>query len=533
MMMAAAAGAQDNFVVSDVRCIASGDSISLYISGSGTPVYSSYTLRDPARIVINLDGAVLPSEPIEKTFVAPVKRLEFQYDYIGSSVLRLVCELGRIPEFRTETVANGIKVVFAAKDAAAPRTESVNRSPEWLDRIIDVNFENTSIDLALSLLAKQNGFDIVVSGLDDHAVTARLAEVRVGDALDAILLGASGLSYFTVGNIVVVNSSDDQSPGEMSTRIFKLKFLDSRQVEQQVKNMLSVNGKVQVVSAGQVLGEGSSAEYPANVIAVTDVNPVLEMVDEFIARVDTRPNQVTISVKLIETNINDDEAFGFDWRTNLTAKISDAENGSQTGDQAITGHSAYSPLPLKANSFVYGTLSFSEVSTLLEYLKARGESRLLSSPSVTTTDGKPAVIDVVSTIPIQTINRLSEGAIVQDIVTYQFKDVGITLDVTPIINSDGYVTLKCEPSVEEITGWVGPSDNQQPITSKRSVQTDVMVKSGETLVIGGLMKESSIEKEQGIWLLSDIPVLGELFKHRSIQRTKTDLMILITPTVIP
>jgi general secretion pathway protein D len=178
-------------------------------------------------------------------------------------------------------------------------------------------------------------------------------------------------------------------------------------------------------------------------------------------------------------------------------------------------------------------MNFSEVSLLLEFLKSTGRSKLLSNPSVTTSDGKPAMIDVVTTIPIQTINRFSEGAVIQDIATYQYKDIGITLEVTPRVNKDGYISLDCRPTVEEITGWVGPDDNRQPITSKRSVRTDVVVKSGETLVIGGLMKEGSIETVDGVWLLSDIPIIGEIFRHRSKQNLKTDLMILITPTELP
>ena len=248
---------------------------------------------------------------------------------------------------------------------------------------------------------------------------------------------------------------------------------------------------------------------------------------------DIRPTQIAISVKLIETNIDDENSFGFDWNKNLALKITGAEGTSQPDGQSSQSLSAYSTLPLKSGSFTYGTLTISEVSVLLEYLHSAGESRLLSSPTVTTTDGKPAVIDVVTTIPIQTINRFSEGAAIQDIVTFQYKDVGISLNVTPILNDNGYITLKCKPVVEEITGWVGPADNQQPITSKRSVNTDVIVKDGETLLIGGLMKESVIEKTNGVWLLSNIPILGELFKHRSMQNSKTDLMILITPTVLP
>jgi type II secretory pathway component GspD/PulD (secretin) len=88
------------------------------------------------------------------------------------------------------------------------------------------------------------------------------------------------------------------------------------------------------------------------------------------------------------------------------------------------------------------------------------------------------------------------------------------------------------PSVEEITGWVGPENNQQPVTTKRSVETEVVVVNGETLVIGGLYKESNIENESKIWLLGDIPILGGLFKTKQSTKNNTDLLIFITPQII-
>ena len=89
-----------------------------------------------------------------------------------------------------------------------------------------------------------------------------------------------------------------------------------------------------------------------------------------------------------------------------------------------------------------------------------------------------------------------------------------------------------EPQVEEITGWVGPSDNQQPITTKRSVKTDIVVVNGETVVIGGLYKEGEIKNESKIWLLGDLPLLGWLFKTENTVKNKTDLLIFITPEIL-
>lgn len=527
------ATAGNSFSLESVKAGTEHDLLFVTISGEGNPQYEAYELRDPDRIVVRFSNAAKPDKPVAISYTEPVKRIEVQPDFQAAFVLKVICEVDGLSSYDISE-ENGLIVITAPLIGGTPPTKTAGeeKSPAWMAKRISVDFENNPLATALSLMAKQNGFDVVTSGLEDHRVTARLSNVAVGDAL-AALLNVSGFVYYTVGDIVVVKSIAEEAPAEMVTRIFKLNYLDSRQIEPQIKNMLSSKGKVEIVSAGQTLGEGSSARYAASVIAVTDLAAVIPRVEDFVSKIDIKPKQVAISVKLVETTISDDRSLGLDWEKSIMARITGAEQDVYTNNQSNERLSGYSTIPLNSESFTWGTLTISEVSALLEYLHSTGESRLLSSPSVTTTDGKPAVIDVVTTIPIQTINRFSEGAIIQDIATFQYKDVGITLSVTPVINRDGYITLRCLPSVEEITGWVGPDDNQQPITAKRSVDTDVIVKTGETLVIGGLMKENTIENVNGVWLISDIPVLGELFKHRSRQKSKTELMIFITPTIIP
>ena len=94
------------------------------------------------------------------------------------------------------------------------------------------------------------------------------------------------------------------------------------------------------------------------------------------------------------------------------------------------------------------------------------------------------------------------------------------------------MTLDVEPVVEEITGFTGPVDNQRPITSKRTVRTTVRVMNNETVVIGGLVRETDISNKSKVFLLGDIPILGALFTHHKISKEKTDLLIFITPRVL-
>ena len=108
-------------------------------------------------------------------------------------------------------------------------------------------------------------------------------------------------------------------------------------------------------------------------------------------------------------------------------------------------------------------------------------------------------MQIVTTIPVQTLNRFAEGAILEDIVDFQDLGVGLTLNVTPRLNDSNEITLEVEPSVEEITGWTGPPDNIRPITAKRWVKTNVRVNDGETLVIGGLGKETEFKTRSPVF----------------------------------
>ncbi|MDD4051922.1 MAG: type II and III secretion system protein, partial [candidate division Zixibacteria bacterium] len=220
------------------------------------------------------------------------------------------------------------------------------------------------------------------------------------------------------------------------------------------------------------------------------------------------------------------------WPKSISAAINGVQSpGTSSDDETTTGDLA-AVMPLENGSWQLGYLSVGQLDIVLDFLARRNNSKLLSNPRLTTIEDETASIEVETVIPIQTINRFSEGAVIQDIVTFQDERVGISLKVTPRVNDDSTITLKVNPIVSEIIGYSGPADNQKPITSERSVITNVTVKSNETLVLGGLIKESSINTEESVFFLGSIPIIGALFKHNTKEVTTTDLMILITPRIM-
>ncbi len=390
----------------------------------------------------------------------------------------------------------------------------------FLQKRVSLAVDNSPIEDVIRLLAKQNGFNVSVSGEELGEVSFILNDVPLSEALNSIL-NPNGLSWYVRNNVVVIKDAKTLSVDEIRTDIVILKYVSADEAKLAVQHLLTEGGKC------EVLKEESNIDLDriSSKIVISDRMDVVRAARSVIDSLDKPMPLINISVKLVETTLSGDDRLGIDWPAALSGTF-----GGLFDEE--TGTYNLGIYPLEGGSWTWGKFSADEVSTALDFLIQRGNSRLLSDPNLTTVSNKPAQIAVTTTIPIQTINRFSEGAIVQDIVTYQDLDVGITLRVIPRVNEEGVITLKVNPIIEEIIGYTGPPEDQRPITSNRSMQTEVRVGHDETLVMGGLLKESKFETVNKLPLLGHIPLVGKLFQHHSLKTEQTDLTIFITPRVL-
>jgi type II secretory pathway component GspD/PulD (secretin) len=134
-------------------------------------------------------------------------------------------------------------------------------------------------------------------------------------------------------------------------------------------------------------------------------------------------------------------------------------------------------------------------------------------------------------VPLREISTDPRTGLV--LASWRTRSVPLELEVTPHVTGDGRVSMKVNPKVEAITGWVGSADDQQPIVAKREAATQVTVADGEVAVIGGMIQDVETRNVGKIPLLGDIPILGHLFKKTSIKHEKTELMIFIIPHILP
>jgi len=401
---------------------------------------------------------------------------------------------------------------------------------------ISMNLEAVPLASVLNMIATQHNLNVVVSGDVTNEVTLRLEDVDVTTALDAILV-ANGFNYFLKDNVIIVKPADVDAAGELESRSITLKYLDPITARKALEPGLSAKGSVVVLDrAGSEL-EGS--KYHSNRILVTDFPSLLDRLTTTIAKLDIEERTILIEAKIIETTIDAQSNLGFSWPTSITARLSNADDGgsttitttTDTESDLLNSAGIYNP---NNGSWKWGKLSVDEVSLVLNMLEQDGNSRLVSDPRITTLENHEAEFKFNTVIPIQTINRFTEGAATSDIVTFEDEEVGISLKVLPRINEEGLVTLQVMPKVEDIIGYTGPKDNQKPITASRSITTRITVKDGETVALGGLLKESESETIQRVPILGHIPLLGKLlFTSKSTEKSTSDLVILITPHILP
>lgn len=395
---------------------------------------------------------------------------------------------------------------------------------------VSLKFSGTPLTIVLRTLADQVGFDLVVGAGVEAAVDVNLKNVPWETALDAVL-SSNGLTYHWRGNVLVVLATSADGGGYLTHQVVTLRYANPTAVKTILNGILKPPAKAELMQpiALSTAVAGNVSVPPMLVVSESPqgMARILSLIDSL----DVARPQFEIEVRFVETSLDDKKGVGFNWPTRVSATLSSGEQNGSTTNSDVAGPAAEYNIP-DEKIWKFGTLNVAQLSGFLEMLNQKGKSKLLSDPRVSVVESERAVIRVTTTIPVQTLNRFSEGGTIQDIVSFQDLEVGITLAVTPRLNEGNVITLEVEPEVEEITGFTGPPENQRPITSTRNVRTTVRVQNNETVVIGGLVRETDLSTKSKLFLLGDIPLLGALFTHHKVEKQKTELMIFITPRLI-
>jgi type IV pilus assembly protein PilQ len=265
----------------------------------------------------------------------------------------------------------------------------------------------------------------------------------------------------------------------------------------------------------------ASVDIRNNQLIVTDTAEVIEKIKEIVARIDIVTPQVIIEAKIVEVSSNFSNEIGIDWSGTMGPWDSTGLDGTLNGNVAMN-------FPAQGASSVLG-FSFNRIAgtplvlnAQLNAMETRGEGKIISSPRIATLDNKTATIKQGVEYPY--LERDSSG-----LATVKFKNIDLTLEVTPTVSPDGRILMKINISKDDIAS-ITPTG--EPSLSTNEAKTELLVNDGDTIVIGGILKSSVTSGNSGWPGLKNIPLLGWLFKTENKSSINNELLIFITPTIV-
>ncbi len=304
---------------------------------------------------------------------------------------------------------------------------------------------------------------------------------------------------------------DESTESNRITRVVKLNYADPNQLSAILSAYLTPVGKIQVSAANYELVIWETA---------TNMGTLLELINEL----DRKPPQVLIESNIVEVTNEQDLNMGVSWGLSKT-----------TGDPTVGGTVGTGSLSSYGN-LVFGTVQAGiNVNATIEALETQKKARIISRPRIATTNGVQAEINEVENIVYTQIqNTLSNGTEVST-TTFQQLPLPIDLKVTPRISDDGTITTQIIASITSQTAVVSggaAGSIAPPQTDVQTATTTINTKNGETIVIGGLVRETANETDNGLPILSSIPIIGTLFDEKQRTNQKEELVIFITPTLL-
>lgn len=292
---------------------------------------------------------------------------------------------------------------------------------------------------------------------------------------------------------------------------------------------------------GGITGAG---QMNADHILVTDVHYNFNNIEDIIYSLDQPVKQINISVKFIETKLTMDERMGINWSARTQLKVPGAPQttagGTTTGATGTLGGTTTQTATATVSTLLelgqwrqglkVATLSLPVFSALLEVFSNDGSTRLLQEPQVTAKNNSMATVKVGTTIPVL-VPQAEGGTFGSQPYQFQDEEVSVTLNVFPRINEDRFISMSIDAQIEAITGFTGPN-NDRPIISKRQTTTQITVRDGETLLIGGLIYDQYVETHSVTPILGKIPFIKYFFRHTITTSEQTELLIFITPHIV-
>ncbi len=413
---------------------------------------------------------------------------------------------------------------------------------------VEIHVNDASLVEVLRMLSLQSQRNIIASKEVRGTITANLYDVTVREALDAVL-HANGYAYREKGNFIYVYTVAEldeiqKSERVTSTEIFRLYYTPAANAVTMIKPVLSGSGQVAFTTAalsgiaegGDDVGGNSHATE--DLLVITDYADNLAAVKKILKEIDTRPQQVLVEATILRASLSDDNALGVDinaiggvdFNTVLTGsngQINGANFGS--GNPSLNGGNAYGGgTGSNFSNSVNGGLKLgfvnSDIGVFISALESITDTTVLANPKVLALNKQKGEVLVGRSDGYLT-TTVTESSAVQ---TVEFLQTGTRLIFRPYIGNDGYIRMEIHP--EDSSG--GLSDANLPFKITTEVTSNVMVKDGQTIVIGGLFREESTTSKGQVPFLGNLPLAGALFRRQRDRTVREEVIILLTPHIV-
>ncbi|HZZ85688.1 MAG TPA: type IV pilus secretin PilQ [Anaeromyxobacteraceae bacterium] len=533
-------------------------------------------LANPPRLALDLMGvSKAPRQPVSGA--GAFRQVRFGRDH---GKVRVVLDAaGELPKFQVKRLPGSVVVAFAAEPAmvaqAAPAAAPVaplsarvhaeaaaaeaapapapvapaahHHHEDYAGRRITLDFHDIDIRNLLRLIADVSKRNIVVADDVTGKVTVSLRNVPWDQALE-LVLKTKGLDKEELGNVIRVAKSEQiakerqarldavraQAPLlPLKVRLIPVNFARANDVSGRVKDVLSDRGTV-------------STDDRTNVLIVKDVAENLERAEKLVRNLDTEIPQVLIESRIVEASSNFNRALGVQWGGNATASAATGNatgisfpntvgatgasgGGPVTGTSSTPNYAVNLPAAIGQGSggglgFVFGSASGAfNLNLRLSALESTGVVKTISAPKIATIDNREATIGQGISIPFSQTSAAG--------VNTTFIEAKLELKVTPHVSSDGSILLKIKATNNSPNSSLTGA-NGQPSITKREAETEVLVKDGDTTVIGGIYTRQTARQESSVPWLGKIPVLGFFFRSRTESDDHTELLIFITPRIL-
>ena len=319
----------------------------------------------------------------------------------------------------------------------------------------------------------------------------------------------------TAEKLMQMNTILDQVENNIATQVIKLQFAKAEEIAAQLKPQIDGKG------VGTV-----AADVRSNQIMINAYPERMEQAIKLVKALDRQTRAVMVETRILQLTLNPKYIWGIDWQKVFRQWDNSSIRSSFPMDSTTAALGEYGKIAI-------GNFTTNEIAAQLQAVKEIEDTKLLANPRVMILDREEAKINIGDRIPYVVTTSTGTGNNVSVSEDIRFIDIGLVLVVTPVINDKGFVTMKIRPEISSQIGELTtPTNNVIPKVNTTFVESTVIIQDGNSVILGGLIRDDQTRANNGIPYLMDIPIVGHMFKSRNESYKKTEIAVIITPHIV-